>query len=51
MLLFEFLGENRRNLKDRGRVAEERSIFSWKRGNIERKKPAKGSRKLWEEFA
>ena len=48
MLAYELVGANGRHLTHCGRVVEENSSTSWKGGNIESKKPNKGSRKALE---
>ena len=51
MLPYDLIGENGRQLINRGRIVEEISRLSWKRGAMISKKPSKGSKKVWEEFA
>ena len=51
MLPFELIGTNGRNLTHCGRLVEESSSMLWKGGKVVSKKPNKGSRKVWIEFA
>ena len=50
MLPYELFGEKGNQLTTCGRITEERSSLVWKRVAIASKKPAKGSRKAWEDF-
>ena len=47
MLPNKLLGEKGRPLMECGRIAEERSIFVWKLGEVSSTKLNKGSKKVW----
>ena len=50
MLPYELFGENGNQMTTCGRITEERSSLVQKRVAIASKKPAKGSKKAWEDF-
>ena len=50
MLPCELLGENGRQLKNCGRIVEERSSLVWNKVQMNSAKPLKSSMKVWVEF-